>query len=187
VDSFMGKVTVLPVPVPVFTDTGITVSYNTPVVLPACAPAAHIQWFYKDSFICDGCDSLPLQPKDYLSVCKCIVSNGDCSDTCIYNINVTNIPTSDVWVPSAFSPNGDGRNDYLHVVTSNPNFELMELMIFNRWGEKIYDVEGDEGKGWDGGYGGKPVDVGTYYWYLRYKVLGTEGIFSKKGDVTVVR
>ncbi|MEZ5014657.1 MAG: choice-of-anchor L domain-containing protein [Chitinophagales bacterium] len=67
-------------------------------------------------------------------------------------------------VPNAFSPNGDGVNDELHIVTFE-NIELISFAIFNRWGEKIFETN-DILAGWDGTFAGEPQEVGVYIYIL---------------------
>ncbi len=88
-------------------------------------------------------------------------------------------------VPNAFSPNGDGKNDLFRPVVRGPMYEY-ELRIFNRWGEMVY-ISKDQYAGWDGTYKGRPVDVGTFVWWLSYKKATFGPAFIIKGDVTVVR
>jgi len=184
-DSMANTVTVLPQPVPAFADSTITVTYNTILALPACATAMHIQWFNRDSLVCDGCSVFTFPAKVYQSIYQCVVSNAGCSATCTYKVMVTDIPT-DVWMPNAFTPNGDGLNDYFHAITDNPNIVSLQLSVYNRYGQKVYEGVQDP-KGWNGTVGGVPADAGTYFWYMRYKVLGSDVTYNKKGDVIVVR
>ncbi|RPD38216.1 gliding motility-associated C-terminal domain-containing protein, partial [Chitinophaga barathri] len=88
-------------------------------------------------------------------------------------------------VPNAFSPNGDGNNDLFRPVVRGPMYDY-ELRIFNRWGEMVY-ISKDQHNGWDGTYKGRPVDVGTFVWWLTYKKVTNGPAFILKGDVTVVR
>src|SRR5690606_20332062 len=53
-----------------------------------------------------------------------------------------------VWVPSVFTPNGDGVNDYIRPII-NGNFKLQYFTIYNRWGNLVYTTN-DANQGWDG-------------------------------------
>lgn len=186
-DSAEINVVVLPKPVPRFRDTMIVIPYKSPLPLPACATAMNVNWYDQDNnLVCANCTDLNLVPKDWQKTYYCVVQNQDCSDTCFYKIQVTNIP-SDAWLPDAFTPNGDGRNDYFHLITDNPNIKLADLVIYDRWGNNIYHAQ-QNGTGWDGTYNGKPAEMGVYFWYLRYWVLGNNGkYYEQKGDVTLIR
>lgn len=89
-----------------------------------------------------------------------------------------------LFVPSAFSPNGDGKNDVFRV--TNLTFQkLQEFRVFNRWGQEIFSTT-DAKKGWDGTWKGVPQDMGTYQYII--KVAYPDGyIETYKGDVTLVR
>lgn len=88
-----------------------------------------------------------------------------------------------LFVPSGFSPNGDGRNDVFRV--ANLTFQkVQEFRVFNRWGQEVYNST-DNRKGWDGTYKGKKQDPGVYQYII--KVAHPDGrsqVF--KGDVTLV-
>jgi len=75
---------------------------------------------------------------------------------------------AELFVANVFSPNGDGLNDELFV-RGGPFVEL-SYMIYNRWGEKIFDTD-DQMKGWDGTHRGKPVDPGVFFFNIKNKNL----------------
>lgn len=86
-------------------------------------------------------------------------------------------------VPTAFSPNGDGRNDYLHPFIYCPP-KSYKFMILNRWGEVVFKTQNVADK-WDGSYKGVPAELGAYFYYL--EVMGPNGhIFREKGDITLI-
>lgn len=89
-----------------------------------------------------------------------------------------------IFVPDAFTPNGDGKNDIFRVV--NFSFqELLEFKVFNRWGAEIFTTK-DGTQGWDGTYKGEPQEIGTYFYLIRVRFSdNTEQRFV--GDVTLIR
>lgn len=185
-DTFTTSVIVHPRPVPRFKDSSVTVSYHQNMLLPACATGAQtVSWYKNGILVCANCPSLTIEAEHYLSEYVCVVSNGQCADSCTYRMKVVDIP-HDVWLPDAFTPNGDGRNDVFRIVTDNPNVHAVNLYVYNRWGQQIYINHSDK-DGWDGTVNGKPADAGTYFWMLRYKILGSEEVFSKKGDIQLIR
>lgn len=93
-------------------------------------------------------------------------------------------PCCDVAVPSAFTPNGDGRNDLLRVITPG-NQQVAVFRVVNRWGQTIYESL-NQNEGWDGAFMGVPQPTGNYQYFLRYRCAdGT--LLEKKGDITLVR
>lgn len=89
-----------------------------------------------------------------------------------------------LFVPTAFSPNGDGRNDVFRVF--NINFQkLLEFRVFNRYGHEVFNTLSAT-DGWDGTFKGVQQDIGTYTYLIR--VAYPDGkIETYKGDVTLVR
>jgi gliding motility-associated-like protein len=85
--------------------------------------------------------------------------------------------------PTAFSPNGDGRNDHFYPVFSGFH-RFHDFVVTNRWGQKVFESTSSDGQ-WDGTYNGEPQDMGVYYFYLRYDCGGNT--LLAKGDVTLVR
>jgi gliding motility-associated-like protein len=90
----------------------------------------------------------------------------------------------DLYMPTAFSPNGDGKNDVFRVITPGHN-QLVTFLIKNRFGETVFFTN-DIIKGWDGIYNGEPQDAGTFFYYLQYKCADAS-IHDKKGDLILVR
>ncbi|MEQ8925723.1 MAG: gliding motility-associated C-terminal domain-containing protein [Fulvivirga sp.] len=87
-----------------------------------------------------------------------------------------------IYLPTAFTPNGDGLNDTFGAI--GEGIENFRLEIFNRWGESVYSSDNAAAK-WDGRYNGKPVPVGSYNYKLT--AYGKEfGEVNKTGRVTVL-
>lgn len=88
-------------------------------------------------------------------------------------------------IPTAFSPNGDGRNDIFRPL--NLKYQrIVEFRVFNRWGQEVYNDINSPAGGWDGTYKGVPQQIGVYYYLIR--ITTPEGILKVyKGDVTLVR
>lgn len=88
-----------------------------------------------------------------------------------------------IYVPNAFTPNGDHWNNYFRAITHN--ISSLELLIFNRWGEIVYSTESIDHE-WDGTYNGLPVPDDVYVWQIDYIDLkGNEK--RLRGHVTVLR
>jgi gliding motility-associated-like protein len=86
-------------------------------------------------------------------------------------------------VPSAFTPNGDGKNDLFRPIGGR--FKVAQFIVYNRWGEEVYSSRLLATKGWDGTYKGIPQELGVYYWVVIYECEGQQHI--EKGDVTLIR
>ena len=92
-----------------------------------------------------------------------------------------------VRIPEAFSPNGDGRNDRFDILGIG---EVDHLVIFNRWGDKVFErshfYTADIGSQWDGSVHGQPGPVGTYVYFVEM-TCPTGGTFVRKGTVILAR
>lgn len=88
------------------------------------------------------------------------------------------------YLPTAFTPNGDGLNDvaipYLVKMKS-----LVSFSVFNRWGARIFYSQ-QEGKGWDGRSNGEPQPTGVYVWILEFMDNNNKKV-TQKGTITVIR
>jgi gliding motility-associated-like protein len=90
----------------------------------------------------------------------------------------------EIFVPSAFTPNGDGKNDILRPITVGIS-QLHYFRIYNRWGQLLFSTT-ELGKGWNGQFNGAPQPANTY-------VYSTEGadytgkIIYRKGTVVLIR
>jgi gliding motility-associated-like protein len=89
-----------------------------------------------------------------------------------------------VQVPSAFSPNGDGRNERLRIRTGN--LAQFELRIYNRWGQRVFFTT-EPGQSWAGRANGTPLPEGVYPYQLRYRRTGAEQAQTQRGTVTLLR
>lgn len=119
--------------------------------------------------------------RTYLAVGYSLASQ--CSDTASLRVPVQPV----VALPDAFSPNGDGLNDYFRPHLWGNNISVTRFEVFDRWGRKVWSAGGDEAlRGWDGRYGnGSTANMGTYYWYIRYSAEGM-GDALLKGDVVLL-
>ncbi len=88
-----------------------------------------------------------------------------------------------VFVPKGFTPNDDGLNDILYV--RGNYIEEMEFVVFNRWGEKVFETK-DLNEGWDGKVNGKIVPPDVFGYYVSLKCFGGEE-YLMKGNVTLIR
>ena len=99
-------------------------------------------------------------------------------------VNVWVVNHSAFFVPTAFTPNGDGLNDVFSPVMVGCK-AINYLKVYNRWGNLVYSGQGI-GAGWDGTYKNRKVDMDTYYWQMSYIDLYDKQAMMK-GSVTVVR
>ena len=106
-----------------------------------------------------------------------------CTDTASQYITVAK--NCFIAVPSAFTPNGDGLNDFLYPLNAYKAKDL-KFSVFNRNGQRIFFSTNWLNK-WDGRYRGKGVDAGTYVWMLEYTDADTNRAVQQKGTVILIR
>lgn len=110
-------------------------------------------------------------------------NNAGCFGTDTINVRVFFVKP-DMYVPTAFTPNGDGKNDYFKPILIGMK-TLERFTVYNRWGQMVY-AGADAEQGWDGTFGGKEQGAATYVWYA-------EGIDyqnnrkKQKGYVVLIR
>lgn len=90
------------------------------------------------------------------------------------------------FIPSAFTPNGDGLNDVFRIRFKG-DMILKEFSVYNRFGTRVYSTTVLD-QGWDGVWNNLPQEVGTYFYYVR-AICGNKGDkeVELKGDVTLIR
>ncbi|MCZ2130965.1 MAG: gliding motility-associated C-terminal domain-containing protein [Bacteroidia bacterium] len=116
----------------------------------------------------------------YYTATLIAVSTYGCSDTAQTEIYIRN--NYRVFLPNAFSPNGDGLNDIFKPIVRG--FDKLDFRIYNRWGELIFHTLKDEG--WDGTYQGQAVPSGVYSFTLQVlSIYGEMQYFT--GEVSVMR
>ena len=104
-------------------------------------------------------------------------------ETCRKSDGILISEKCDVYVPTAFSPNGDGFNDYLNVI--NENIASFTMRIYNRWGEELF-VTSDFNFGWDGLQNGSPAPIDTYSYVINgVKIDGNN--FVASGIFAIIR
>lgn len=103
-------------------------------------------------------------------VCLATVSADGCTDTICHDVIILDLFL--IYVPNTFTPDNDGINDYFFPVIDGYDPLNFKLMIFNRWGELIFETEHPDSK-WDGTYKGIMSKEDTYVWKILTKDVGT--------------
>jgi gliding motility-associated-like protein len=104
-----------------------------------------------------------------------------CTDSTAKLIRIN--PIYAIWIPNAFTPNGDNTNDYFFV--DGYGIKELQVQIFDRWGVQLYNGEGLD-QSWDGIYKGKLVQLDAYVYKVRAQDVRGEW-HDYIGKVTVVK
>jgi gliding motility-associated-like protein len=106
------------------------------------------------------------------------------TDTVNVLVDVNALP-NELFIPNAFSPNGDELNEYFPFTEKVVQPEYF-LMIFNRWGEKIFDSKAEHSDHWDGIYKDGVIRPDAFVYLIEYR--GCDGDYRRKyGTVTVLK
>jgi gliding motility-associated-like protein len=92
-----------------------------------------------------------------------------------------------VYVPNTFTPNNDVLNNtFKPILTAGFDRFNYQLLIFNRWGEIIFESL-DPDIGWDGSYNGNIMQDGVYTWKIKFGILQNEDAKEMTGHVNLIR
>lgn len=101
------------------------------------------------------------------------------------SIFVTVYPCCEAVVPTAFTPNGDSKNDLFKPILQVGQ-KVISLSVYNRYGQIVYESRSPNPKGWDGMFKNVPAQQGVYMWQMKYECSDRK-IYQKKGDLTLLR
>lgn len=161
-------------------DAGETVELS--VLISPNQPGATIDWFPSDDLSCSDCSNPVASPTETTTYIVTVLSEEGCqlSDTIVVTVESS---CGDVFVPTIFSPNGDGKNDDLCVFGAC--IETMQFAVFNRWGERVFYSESQDDC-WDGSFNGEQLNTGVFVYKLSGTLTdGTE--YNDAGNVSIVK
>jgi large repetitive protein len=140
-------------------------------------------WSPSSGLSCTDCPNPTANPEETTLYYLVATDSLGCPATDSVLVTVR-IPDSEVFVPNIFSPNGDGSNDILYVY--GRYIKEMELIIFDRWGEKIFESR-STASGWDGTYKGKALNTAVFAYILKYTLVNETESLTKQGNITLLR
>ncbi|WP_276484560.1 gliding motility-associated C-terminal domain-containing protein [Paraflavitalea pollutisoli] len=112
-----------------------------------------------------------------------VYNEADCVDSAFVQVKVFKTKPS-IFVPTAFSPNGDRNNDVFRFIAAG--MERVEYFnVYNRWGQLVYSSPSSINS-WDGKVGGKEQAPGLYVWAVK-AIDYTGAVYLQRGTVTLVR
>lgn len=142
-------------------------------------------WESTESIDCPNCACITITPKNDFSLKVTVFDRFNCPHVFQINLKVLfpDCDSSTVFIPNAFSPNKDGHNDVLFV--RGQNISQIHLLIYNRWGEKIFESN-QIAIGWDGTYKGNALSPDVFAYYLEVLCIGGKK-YSKKGNISLLK
>ncbi|MDC3209983.1 gliding motility-associated C-terminal domain-containing protein [Saprospiraceae bacterium] len=148
----------------------------------------YIQWAPPELLSCDTCLTTTIEAVDDQTFQLTIIDNNGCLAIAVINIIV--LPKVKIYIPNAFSPNFDGYNDYFTLFANDQVEEILEMSIFDRWGEHVFKKENFQPNepiiGWNGRFKGEDMNSAVFVYIFKVKLKdGSTRVFS--GDVTLMK
>jgi gliding motility-associated-like protein len=181
-DTTTSTVEVFPSPI-IDTGEGVILELGGSTTLNATGGGVNAvyTWDPVDWLTCIECSTTIATPEETITYTVSVVD----SSGCVATNDVTIIVNYDnvVWTPNIFSANGDGLNDVFYV-RGPIHPENFTLIIYSRWGEKIFETT-DPTLGWDGTFRGKPLNTAVFAYIATGSTLGGAE-FELKGNITLI-
>ncbi len=157
--------------------SGLLVEFNP--------PDSEVSWHPPDGLDDPGVANPEAMPDSTTTYTATITSPDGCVNSASVVLTVVDLPceTPYVFLPNAFSPNGDGENDVLYL--RGVDIDRFELIIYNRWGQEVFRTT-ELDRGWDGTFKGEDQPTGAYGYYLDVECIGGDR-FSRQGNVNLIR
>jgi gliding motility-associated-like protein len=148
-----------------------------------------VSWSPSGGLSCTDCLNPEIAPEEDTDYTVTITSQDGCSTSLIVRVLVDQ--KGGIYLPNAFSPNGDGNNEIFFLSASPGAINIIRsFLVFDRWGEPIwqyYNIQpNDPQYGWDGRYRGQILNTGVYTWFAEIE-LPNGRIEVLKGDVLLMR
>jgi gliding motility-associated-like protein len=147
-----------------------------------------IYWTPRGILSCDTCLRSTISTAINQTLQLTVVHINGCVATAELNIVV--VPAPHIYIPNTFTPNGDGLNDFFMLYSNDRIESILQLSIFDRWGDHIFEGQNlnpnEAETGWDGTFKGKEMNPGIFVYFI--KVLMKDGTtMTKYGDITMLK
>lgn len=139
-------------------------------------------WSPAGSLSCTNCPNPIASPTVTTTYTMTVSDSLGCTQIDTVTIFV-DIYCGEVFVPNAFSPNGDGQNDVLYV--RGPCIETVEFNVYNRWGELVFHTN-DPAIGWDGVWRGVACENAVFTYTAKGTTIDQQE-FDLKGNVSLIK
>ncbi|HMG14918.1 MAG TPA: gliding motility-associated C-terminal domain-containing protein [Saprospiraceae bacterium] len=141
-----------------------------------------------DSMFCDTCFNIEVLPPGTTTYKTTIVDDTGCM--AMDEITIFVKDKKPVYIPNAFSPNGDGYNEGFTAFGSVAARRINLLRVYSRWGELVFEtknIELNQPKlGWDGLFNGKALNPGVYVYYIEINFVDNKNVLYK-GDINLLK
>lgn len=147
----------------------------------------NITWHPAEMVNCDTCLNVFTSPTRETTFTITVESNG-CEDSDQLTLFVKK--DHPIYVPNAFSPNGDNNNDLFMIYGGKEVVKIRSFLVFSRWGETVFQYylfpPNEPAYGWDGKHRGEPLNAAVFTWFAEVEFVdGVVELFE--GSVTLKR
>lgn len=160
------------------------------VQLPAVGSSDVVKysWSPPDYLDCTTCQAPQSEPRRDIDYIVTAQTQFGCMSADTVSIKLICAQTR-VYIPNAFTPDGDRRNDIFYVKGKGIR-SIKSMRVYNRWGQVVYETFNanieDPLRGWDGNYNGRQGEGAVYVYYIEF-ICDTGEVFAKKGTITLIR
>jgi len=159
----------------------VAIEYGEEIELDGTTNTHVFYWTPPDSLSCTACLDPIANPSTTTDYVLNVLDNNGCRNT----DTVTVFLDAVLYIPNAFTPDGDGVNDIFLALGKEIN--TFQLLLFNRWGELIF-TSNNINNGWNGRYKGKDSPMDVYVWKIKYSdYVNPEIVNEKIGHVTLIK
>jgi gliding motility-associated-like protein len=181
-DSLTAVVNVRPLPVISVTKSNDINCSNMTTGLTATGASTY-EWSPRNTLSSPAVHNPVASPSSTTTYYVTGKSSDGCTSKDSIEVKVVNAGTANLNIPSAFTPNGDGRNDCFRIKALG-SVSWFVLKIYNRWGENVFSTSNTMDC-WDGTFKGVKQDAGTFVYYMKAKTIC--GDVFRKGTIILIR
>ena len=170
---------------PIISITGDTSIIQGQQVSLIVSGGSSYNWLNTLALSCSTCDTTIASPISNTIYCVEVTTSQGCVDTACVAIDIQS-DCSEMFIPTGFSPNKDGKNDVFQVRMHENCVTEFQLMIFNRLGEKVFEST-DINNPWNGTFKGELLNDAVFIYFLTMSVSSSSEKIVKKGNITLIK
>ena len=159
------------------------INWGSEGTITVASPTGTYQWSNGETG-----SSITISPTEDTEYSVTVTDENGCTGVASKTITVTPVNCSEegVFIPNAFSPNGDGTNDIFRLRSDGWVESLEVFIVYNRWGEEIYNANGDFDTGWDGTFNGETLPPDAFGYCIKGVCIDGEE-FTRVGNVSILK
>ncbi|MBK6994636.1 MAG: gliding motility-associated C-terminal domain-containing protein [Lewinellaceae bacterium] len=168
-----------------------SLSFTNPITILTATPGGNgnvisYSWWPTATLSNPNSPQTEASPKETTTYTVTVTTSDGCTaiDSVTVHFRESECVSPFVFIPNTFTPNNDQKND-LFIVRAD-GMTALKMIIWNRWGEIVYETDNPSDPGWDGTYKGKEATPDSFAWYV-WLTCGNGDIFESKGNVTLLK